>query len=62
MFASEEGGTRMKRVTIKMGQTPIARDLQAQAMWGRVKAQTFRDKRKVLPRKAKHKALLAGSY
>jgi hypothetical protein len=52
----------MKRVTIKMGQTPIARDLQAQAMWGRVKAQTFRDKRKVLPRKAKHKALLAGSY
>lgn len=46
----------MKRV-IKMGQEPIGRDLVACAMWGRVKAQVFRDKRKTLARKAKHKGL-----
>ena len=52
----------MKRVTLKMGQEPVARDHHAQAMWGRVKAQVFGDKRKVLPRKAKHKALCASGW
>jgi len=46
----------MKRV-IKMGQEPRGRDQVASAMWGRVRAQVFRDKRKTLARKAKHKAL-----
>jgi len=55
-MAEGQKGDRMKRV-IKMGQEPIGRDLVAKAMWGRVKAQVFRDKRKTLARKAKHKGL-----
>ena len=47
----------MNRKVIKMGQEPLPRNCVAQAMWGNAKAQTFRDKRRVLPRKAKHKAL-----
>ena len=47
----------MTKRIVKMGQTPIGRDPVASAMWGRVRAQVFRDKRKVLARKAKHKAL-----
>lgn len=47
----------MKRRIVKMGQEPMANDPVAKAMWGRVKCQTFRDRRRVLPRKAKHKAL-----
>ena len=46
----------VKRV-VRMGQEPIGRDPVASAMWGRVRHQVFRDKRKVLARKAKHKAL-----
>ena len=34
---------------------PVARDMNACAMWGRVKSATFRDRTKTLPRKAKHK-------
>lgn len=48
----------MKKTVIKMGQQPKARDMVASAMWGRVKSQTFRDRRKTLARKAKHKASL----
>ena len=47
----------MTKTTIKMGQEPIARDLQAKAMWGNARATVFRDKRKALPRKAKHKGV-----
>lgn len=47
----------MKKTTIKMGQEPKARDTIAANMWGRVKSVTFRDRRKTLARKAKHKAL-----
>ncbi len=43
----------MKRMTIAMGQEPIARSPVAKAMWGRVKAQTFADRRTKAP---KHKA------
>ena len=50
----------MKRITIKMGQEPKARSPQAKAMWGNAKACVFRDRRKTLPRKAKHKALACG--
>lgn len=35
-----------------MRREPVARDLNAKAMWGRVRAQTFADRRK---RKPKHK-------
>lgn len=45
----------MKRMTVKMGQEPIARDSVASGMWGRVRSATFRDRRKTLARKAKHK-------
>lgn len=45
----------MRKVVIEMGQEPIGRDPNAMAMWGRVRGQVFRDKRKTLPRKAKHK-------
>lgn len=38
-----------------MGQEPAARDTVAAGMWGRIKSQTFRDRRKTLARKAKHK-------
>lgn len=47
----------MVKRTVRMGQEPIGRDPVAKAMWGRVRSQTFRDKRKTLARKAKHKAL-----
>ena len=61
-LAHHNGADRQKetimRKVIKMGQEPIGRDYVAMAMWGRVKAQTFKDKRKVLPRKAKHKPCL----
>lgn len=43
------------KAIIKMGQEPIARSDVAASMWGRVKSQTFRDRRRTLDRKAKHK-------
>lgn len=46
----------MQKVIIKMGQEPTGRDPIAAAMWGRTRSQVFRDKRKVIARKAKHKA------
>ena len=42
----------MKRITLSMGQNPIVGDPVAKGMWGRVKSQTFQDKRKKDP---KHK-------
>lgn len=42
----------MKRTTVKMGQEPIARDTVAAMMWGRVRSQTFADRRRAKP---KHK-------
>lgn len=48
----------MKRETIKMGQELQARSDVAQTMWGRYRSGAFRDRRKALPRKAKHKARL----
>lgn len=47
----------MKKVIIRMGQEVRSRDEVALAMWGRVKSQVFRDKRKTLERKAKHRAV-----
>ena len=47
----------MTKKIIKMGQEPKARDNVAANMWGRVKSATFRDRRKTLARKAKHKGL-----
>lgn len=49
----------MRKRTIKMGQEPIGRDPIARGMWGRFKSSTFRDKRRILARKAKHKERLA---
>lgn len=43
----------MKRVIVRMGQEPIARDPNAKAMWGRCRSATFDDRRK---RNPKHKA------
>lgn len=45
----------MEKTVIRMGQEPIARSEVATAMWGRVRSQAFRDRRKTLARKAKHK-------
>lgn len=47
----------MGKLVIAMGQEPIGRSPVAQAMWGKARGQVFRDRRKVLPRKAKHKGL-----
>ena len=45
----------MVKTTVRMGQEPIARSPVAQAMWGRVKSQTFVDRRRKAP---KHKGRL----
>lgn len=47
----------MKKRTIQVSVPTTGRDMNAQLMWGNCGTRVFRDKRKILARKAKHKAL-----
>lgn len=47
----------MEKVVIKMGMEILPRSEVARSAWGRFRSQAFRDRRKTLARKAKHKGI-----
>lgn len=54
MTSERQTGMRKKKLRIEETNIPKPRDPNAQAMWGRCRAQTFKDKTKY-SRKDKHK-------